>query len=43
MRAVFLTGHGGLDRLEYREDVARPQPGADEVLIEVGACGMNNT
>lgn len=43
MRAVVLTGHGGLDRLEYRENVAVPQPGADEVLIEVGACGMNNT
>lgn len=43
MRAVVLTGHGGLDKLEYRDDVAVPQPGADEVLIEVGACGMNNT
>jgi NADPH:quinone reductase-like Zn-dependent oxidoreductase len=43
MRAVVLTGHGGLDKLEYREDMAVPQPGADEVLIEVGACGMNNT
>ena len=43
MRAVRVTGHGGLDKLEYREDVATPVPAADEVLIEVGACGMNNT
>jgi NADPH:quinone reductase-like Zn-dependent oxidoreductase len=43
MRAVRITGHGGLDKLQYREDVATPVPGADEVLIAVGACGMNNT
>jgi len=43
MRAVRTTGHGGLDKLEYSEDVATPSPGRDEVLIRVGACGMNNT
>ncbi len=43
MRAVVLTGHGGLDKLEYREDVVVPQPAPGEVLIEVAACGMNNT
>ena len=43
MKAVVLTGHGGLDRLEYREDYPTPEPGAGEVLIEVHACGMNNT
>jgi NADPH:quinone reductase-like Zn-dependent oxidoreductase len=43
MRAVVLTGHGGLDKLVYREDVSVPQPGPGEVLIAVGACGMNNT
>ena len=42
MRAVVLTGHGGLDKLEYR-DMPVPLPGAGEVLIEVHACGMNNT
>jgi NADPH:quinone reductase-like Zn-dependent oxidoreductase len=43
MCAVVLTGHGGLDRLEYRTDVPVPRPDAGEVLIRVGACGMNNT
>ncbi len=43
MRAVVLTGHGGLDKLEYRTDWPAPRPGAGEVLIRVGACGLNNT
>lgn len=43
MRAVVLTGHGGLDKLEYRGDVAVPQPAPGAVVIEVSACGMNNT
>ncbi len=43
MRAVVLTGHGGLDKLELREDWPVPRPGPGEVLIRVGACGMNNT
>ena len=43
MRAVVLTGHGGLDKLEYREDWPVPTPRPGEVLIHVGACGLNNT
>ncbi|MDC0662749.1 alcohol dehydrogenase family protein [Marinobacter sp. SS21] len=43
MKAVQLIGHGGLDQLIYREDVPVPSPGVGEVLIEVSACGMNNT
>jgi NADPH:quinone reductase-like Zn-dependent oxidoreductase len=43
MRAVVLTGHGGLDMLEYRDAVPVPTPAADEVLIAVAACGVNNT
>lgn len=43
MRAVVLTGHGGLDKLEYREDVPVPSVGNDDVLIAVEATGMNNT
>ena len=43
MRAVILTGHGDLDKYEYRTDWPKPVPGAGEVLIRVRACGMNNT
>jgi NADPH:quinone reductase-like Zn-dependent oxidoreductase len=43
MRAVLLIGHGELEKLEYREDVPMPQPGRGEVLIQVGATGINNT
>ena len=43
MRAVLLTGHGGYHRLELRDDVPVPTPGQDEVLIRVGAAGVNNT
>ena len=43
MTAAILTGHGGLEKLIVRHDVPVPEPKANEVLIEVGACGMNNT
>ena len=43
MAAVRLTGHGGLDRLEYRTDVAVPAPEPGEVRIRVAAAGVNNT
>ncbi len=43
MNAVILTGHGGPDRLEFREHWPTPRPGQGEVLIKVGACGLNNT
>ena len=43
MRAVLLTGHGGYDRLEYREDVPIPTAEPGEVLVEVAAAGVNNT
>ncbi|RPF21576.1 NADPH:quinone reductase-like Zn-dependent oxidoreductase [Myceligenerans xiligouense] len=43
MKAVRLLGHGGLDQLVYSDDVPTPEPGPGEVLIDVHACGMNNT
>lgn len=43
MAAVLLTGHGGTDKLEYREDIPVPSPGAGEVLIRVAAASVNNT
>ncbi|MBE3640110.1 alcohol dehydrogenase family protein [Mangrovicoccus algicola] len=43
MKAMVLTGHGGLDRLEWREDVPVPPAQPGEVLIRVGASAVNNT
>ena len=43
MKAVLLTGHGGLDKLQYREDVPKPIAKNGEALIRVHACGLNNT
>jgi NADPH:quinone reductase-like Zn-dependent oxidoreductase len=43
MKAMVLTGHGGLDKYVWHDDWPRPEPGPGEVLIEVGACGLNNT
>ena len=43
MRAVVLMGHGGMDKLEYHTDWPVPTASDNEVLIQVGACGLNNT
>ena len=43
MQAMVLTGHGGLDKYVWHDDWPRPEPGPMEVLIRVGACGLNNT
>ena len=43
MKAMVLTGHGGLDKYAWHEDWPMPEPGPMEALIKVGACGLNNT
>ncbi len=43
MHAVHLLGHGGFDMLEFRTDVPVPVPESNQVLVQVGACGVNNT
>lgn len=43
MSAMQLTGHGGTDKLVYRDDVATPRPGRGEVLVRVTATAKNNT
>ncbi len=43
MRGVWLTGHGGLDKLAVRGDIPVPHPGPREVLIRVAAAAVNNT
>ena len=43
MAGVVLTGFGGPERLMWREDIPVPQPGPGEVLVQIGAAGVNNT
>ena len=43
MRAFILTGHGGMEKMEWREDWPVPQPKEGEALVRVLACGLNNT
>ena len=43
MKAFVLTGHGGLDKLEFHDNWPMPKVGLNDVLIRVHACGLNNT
>jgi len=43
MSAMLLTGHGGPEKLVYDDNFPIPEVAADEVLVKVGACGINNT
>ncbi|MGI9433622.1 MAG: alcohol dehydrogenase family protein [Geminicoccaceae bacterium] len=43
MRAMVLTGHGGMDKLVFHDDWPVPKPEPHQVLIRVHACGLNNT
>lgn len=43
MQAVILTGHGGPEKLELRNDWPLPTYGDNDVLIRVAAAGVNNT
>jgi NADPH:quinone reductase-like Zn-dependent oxidoreductase len=43
MLAAVLTGHGGPEWLEVRDDVHVPRPGRGELLVQVAAAAVNNT
>lgn len=43
MSAFVLKGHGDFDMLQWHDDWPTPIPQGDEVVIKVGACGLNNT
>ena len=43
MSGVVMTGHGGPEMLEWRDDLPVPVAGDGEVNIRVKAAGVNNT
>ncbi len=43
MKAMVTMGHGDLDQMVWHENWPCPTPKPGEVLIKVGACGLNNT
>lgn len=43
MKAMLLTGHGGPEKLVLENNWPTPNIAPDEVLVRVGACGINNT
>ena len=42
MRALTISAHGGLDRIEYRTDLPKPEPRVGEVRVRVRAAGLNH-
>jgi NADPH:quinone reductase-like Zn-dependent oxidoreductase len=40
---MVTMGHGDMDQMVLHTDWPRPDPAPGEVLIHVGACGLNNT
>ncbi|MEO9825728.1 MAG: alcohol dehydrogenase family protein [Paracoccaceae bacterium] len=43
MYGVVLNGHGGPEMLEWRDDLPVPALGKNDVIVRVGAAGVNNT
>ena len=43
MQAMVTMGHGGMEQMVFHTDWPRPTPGTGEVLLQVLACGLNNT
>lgn len=43
MSGVQLVGHGGPEMLVWNDAIPVPKPGPGDVLIRVGAAGVNNT
>ena len=43
MNAMATMGHGSMDQIVWHDDWPCPKPNAGEVLVQVKACGRNNT
>ncbi len=41
MRAAVLTGHGGAEVVDYREDLPLPEPGYGQARVKIRAAALN--
>lgn len=42
MRGLTISAHGGLDQLEYRTDLPKPEPKRGEIRVRVKAAALNH-
>lgn len=42
MRALTISAHGGMDRLEYRTDIPVPEPGPGQLRVRILAAALNH-
>lgn len=42
LRALTISAHGALDRIEYRTDVPAPEPGPGECRVRILAAALNH-
>lgn len=42
MRGLTISAHGGLDQIEYRTDLPKPEPKRGEIRVRVKAVGLNH-
>ncbi len=42
MRGLTISAHGGLDQLEYRTDLPKPDPKRGEIRVRVKAAALNH-
>ena len=42
MRGLTISAHGGLDQIEYRTDLPKPEPKRGEIRVRVKAAALNH-
>ncbi len=42
MRGLTISAHGGLDQIEYRTDLPKPEPKQGEIRVRVKAAALNH-
>ena len=42
MRGLTISAHGGLDKIEYRTDLIKPEPKRGEIRVRVKAAALNH-